>query len=731
MKEYKKMKRISEHSVLLWLMLIICSINSLNAQKPAAKPNTQAKSAATAKSAKPEPVRVTIQATYFVKNRQIKIRWAPANEVSWRMAMKYGFIIERRTVLRDNNFLTGADQIRSFVSYSAIKDSIKYWEKIAEVNDNAAVMAQAIFGESFEVDLNNAARGAKSGGLGTSLLSKSEENKQRFLFGMYAADNDYPVALLAGLGYTDTATRINEKYFYRIFCAGPKSLIKTDTAMLFVSPNEISELPQSSDITAEPSSKSIVLSWDMERTKSYYTGFIIQRSSDGGKTFRGLTDRPYASLGQTSNPSLPNAVVFTDTAVTEGTNYQYRIAGVSIFGDKGPWSPIASCKSLPLLDGVPGITGLRPSTTGVEVNWYFEDSIRKKITGFEVQHAELTEGPYKTIVKNVSASQSSASLPDTLSTGYLVIKAISQDGISRTSFPYMYQPEDSIPPSSPTGLTGVVDSNGHVVLKWFPNPEKDLLGYKVFRSMSQSDEMAILVDTVWYGTTFNDTLDMRLKNNKIYYSISALDFRHNKSAFSKQVEVIKPDLIPPTPPVFADYKLSDGKVELEWVNSTDTDVKEFFLFRKLTDASKWDTLFRTSQNIAKFTDDKVLPEKKYMYRISVIDEAGHISPETKQLIVFTVPKLERKIIANIETDVDREKRMIYLRWKLAEGISIKTIEIFRGDDKEALSLYKIIDGKLNELLDNELLANTKYRYGIRAMLSNGQYSELVMKEVNY
>ena len=721
-----KMKR--GLSIVAVMLIMIGDNNSLLAQKTPVKTNATGKNPKTT-----NVVHVGIQAIYFVRNRQIKIRWAPVNEVSWRMAMKYGFIIERRTILRDNNMLTGADQIRSFVSYQAIKDSLKYWEHIIEINDNAAVMAQALYGETFDVDLNNAAKTGKAPGPTATLLSKAEENKQRFLFGMYAADNDYPVAVLAGLGYIDTATRINEKYFYRIYSAGPKTLVKSDTAMLFVSPLEISELPQASDVSAEPSSKSIVLSWDMERTKSYYNGFIIQRSTDGGNTFRNLTNKPYTSLGQNSNPDLPSAVVFTDTAVTEGASYKYRVAGISVFGERGPWSSIATCKSLPLLEGVPGITGIQMNATGTAgVNWYFEDSIRKKISGFEIQYASITEGPYNSIVKNIEPAVSSAMLPDTLAAGYIVVKAISAEGISRTSFPYLYQPEDSIPPRSPTGLSGVADSNGHVVLKWLPNPEKDLLGYKVFRTMNKGTEYAVLVDTVWYNTTYYDTLDMRLINNKIYYSVSALDFRHNQSSLAKGIEVLKPDVIPPTAPVFADYKLGDGKVDLEWVNSTDDDVAEFFLFRKLVDANRWDTLLRTKKkDLTRYSDDKIIPERKYSYRIAVIDEAGHFSPETKTLTIITLPKLTRKVIDNIETDVDREKKMIYLRWKLTEGIAIKNIEIFRGDEKEPLNLYKVIGGKVNELLDNELLANTRYKYGIRAMLENGQYSEMVIKEVNY
>ena len=538
---------------ILLAFLSFAFVITANSQKPS-RPATTKKQV----KSKPSPVKMGVQATYYIKNNHIMLRWAPVNEESWRYGSKYGYVLERRTIVRDEKLLTGPEQIKSFQSFPFIKDSLVHWEKVAMYNDNAAVMAQAIYGESFEVDINKTGNVAASG---PSLLSKAEENKQRFLFGLYAADNDFTVASRAGLGYIDTSVKTNEKYFYRIYSAAPKNLVTKDTALLFVSFQDIAQLPQTADIYIEPSNNSLVLTWDMERTKSYYNSFIIQRSDDGGKTFKSITRRPYSSMGQGNNPHMPNSVMFVDTAVQTGSTYKYRVGGLSIFGEKGPWSTIAEAKTLPLLDGVPGIQGIRLNTQGdALVNWYFEDSIRPKISGFEVNHSPTQDGIYKKIIGNIGATASEVKIPDTVAAGYLIVKAISKEGISRTSFPYLYQPEDSIPPSAPIGVTAKIDTTGRVELKWLPNSEKDLLGYKVFRTMVKGTEHAVLVDTIWSSNIFYDTLDLKLKNRKVYYTVTALDFRSNQSSMSKEIEVIKPDIIPPTPPVFSDYKLKDKAV---------------------------------------------------------------------------------------------------------------------------------------------------------------------------
>ena len=713
--------------ILILLLSISFGLN-LEAQQKSSK-STASKPKPTTRTSKPAPAKMGVQAVHYIQNKRIKIRWAPTDEQSWRLGNKYGYILEKRTVVRDDNFLAGAEQIKTFRTYLFIKDSLQYWEPIVAINDNAAVMTQALYGETFELDLNGSNSSVSKG---QSLLSKAQENKQRYLFAMYAADNDFSIAEKAGLGFVDTATKFNEQYFFRIYSAAPKHLVKSDTALLFVSFKDIKQLPPTADLTTEPSNKSIVLTWDLERTKSYYNSFIIQRSADSGRTYRNLNQKPYTSMAQGSDPTQPNSLVYVDTLVEVGKNYKYRVAGLSIFGERGPWSRIAEAKCVPFLEGVPGIQGIALGKAGEPIlKWYFEDSVRSKISGFEVNYSPVADGVYNVVLSNISYDKSEVYLPDTLATGYLIVKAVSKEGISRTSFPYLYQMEDSIPPNSPEGLIASVDSTGKVELKWLPNPEKDLLGYKVFRTMIKGTEHAVLVDTVWYNTVYRDTLDLKMMNRKVYYAVTALDFRFNQSKLSEDVEVIKPDIIPPTPPVFADYKLTTGSVELFWISPTEEDLREVKLLRK-PQVGEWSEVFRTSNKTTKsFKDEKVDPDKKYSYKLVAVDSSGLNSAEAQVLIVQTLPIVNRKGISALDFDIDRNKRLVYLRWQFAEKITVKSIEIFRGTSQEPMSIYKVLDGKTRDMLDNDLLVNTKYKYGVRVVFSNGTYSELVTKEVNY
>lgn len=676
-----------------------------------------------------KPVRIVtaVKATYFVENKKVLIRWAPSNEEGWRLGNKYGYIFERRTIARDGKLLGG---LNGYFSYLIKRpDSLKEWLPVIDTNNNAAVMAQALYGESFELDLNKRATGTKA----PSLLSRAEENKQRYVFGMYAADNDFNVASFAGLGFEDTTVKRNEIYFYRIYPAAPKQLVKADTAMMVVSLKDSFSLPLTPELMIEGSNNSVILNWDIERTKAFYNSFIVQRSADDGNFFEDLTKEPYASFSQGSNPALPNSIVYVDTTIVPQKKYLYRICGNTIFNHRGPWSPIAEGHSLALLEGVPGIQGIRINELGKAiVNWYYEDSIRKKVQHFQLTYSPVQEGPYTVVVDKVSSASSQLQLPEALTAGYLVIKAVSKDGISRTSFPYLYQPEDSIPPATPIGLSAIIDSMGRVVLKWLPNAEKDLSGYKVFRTLTPGTEPAILVDTVWKQNTFTDTLSLKMMNRKMYYAVTALDRRNNQSTMSKLVVVEKPDIIPPTPPVFKNYTLNEGSVLIEWINSTDDDVANNMLFRKENGAAEWKKIFETSGlNKNHYTDTGVAADKKYSYKLVAKDSTGLESKAGQELSVTTLPLNKKSGIIKLDADVDREKRLLYLHWKIADKIQVRSFEVFKGNEKESLSLYKVLDGKIIDMLDNELIINTKYKYGIRAVFADGHFSDIIIKEVTY
>jgi fibronectin type 3 domain-containing protein len=92
-------------------------------------------------------------------------------------------------------------------------------------------------------------------------------------------------------------------------------------------------------------------------------------------------------------------------------------------------------------------------------------------------------------------------------------------------------PRDMTPPERPRGLT-VVPGVGRIFLTWNENKERDLAGYRVYRSVKSGRGYARLTDKLINRTTFSD---VTVKPGVVYYyTVTAVDQSGNESPMSKE-----------------------------------------------------------------------------------------------------------------------------------------------------------------------------------------------------
>src|ERR1044072_6133298 len=164
----------------------------------------------------------------------IYLRWASATPNSWKINNKYGFILERYTVIRNKVMLSTPEKL--VLSPTPIKPRpLDEWETLAKKDNNAAVIAQALYGTDFDVSIND--KGA------AKIMAQSQEQEQRFSFSLYAADNSFEGAVMAGWGFVDKNAKPNEKYLYRLKTAAPAKVAGPDSVSVFISPAEYEPLP--------------------------------------------------------------------------------------------------------------------------------------------------------------------------------------------------------------------------------------------------------------------------------------------------------------------------------------------------------------------------------------------------------------------------------------------------------------------------------------------------------
>jgi hypothetical protein len=75
-------------------------------------------------------------------------------------------------------------------------------------------------------------------------------------------------------------------------------------------------------------------------------------------------------------------------------------------------------------------------------------------------------------------------------------------------------------PTPPDGLNGV-RSGGRVVLDWADNPERNIIGYNIFRSLGPTSGYKVRNAVLVTSSMFTESIDFA-EGTQVYYRISAV-----------------------------------------------------------------------------------------------------------------------------------------------------------------------------------------------------------------
>lgn len=133
----------------------------------------------------------SIQMRSEVTEGKALIRWAPTEAKAWRLLNKYGVRLERLTLVRDDRTLETPE--RTVLAECLKPEESEAFKQIAGQYSYGAIIAQAIFGSTFEVS------GSGQYDVAT-VIALGQELQQRYVFSLYAADLCFPAAVVAGWG---------------------------------------------------------------------------------------------------------------------------------------------------------------------------------------------------------------------------------------------------------------------------------------------------------------------------------------------------------------------------------------------------------------------------------------------------------------------------------------------------------------------------------------------------
>ena len=650
-----------------------------------------------------------------VSESSIKLRWAANNPILWKSCLNNGFAIERYTISRDGETL---DEREKKVLIAQIKPApLNEWEELATENEYAAIIAQAIYGDSFEVT------GMQGNDL-QSMVNQSRDLEQRFGFALYCADMSFEAACLAGWGFTDSDINPEECYLYRVIPLFPATK-PIQYGFDYGCVDDLSELPSPIQVYGEFGDHSVMLYWNNEIMKHYFSAYQIERSSDN-LNFSSL-GKPYASLGS----EYDGFAMYMDSLPENSVTYYYRIRGISPFGELGPPSDTIQGIGLPTLKYIPQITRAEIDDTGTaNVEWIFDEQGNDDIQSFTLMQSHHSTGEYFPLISDIPKSVRYVHFTELLPVNYLIIKANPTLGKSTQSHPYMLITPDSIPPAAPSGLVAEIDTMGIVQLKWDPNIEPDLRGYRIYKYNLRNDDPIVICDSVLAYSNYTDTVDLYNSNQYVYYTVKALDKRFNHSEFSEALEVEKPLRVQPSSPVFTSFRVEKDGINLEWINCPDEICVRHILYRMQKDSSTFNVIkVFEGQEISSYKDTTVLGGIAYTYYLTSQSKWEVESLPSPSLQVVGSLSNRPELILKFSHKKFQEERHIRLFWEVSNPEIVKMYRVYRSENQVPISLWQETEDL--SIIDNKLKTGYSYQYIVQAVCFDGRISEKKEIIVNY
>ncbi|MBN1389357.1 MAG: fibronectin type III domain-containing protein [Candidatus Thermoplasmatota archaeon] len=491
--------------------------------------------------------------------------------------------------------------------------------------------------------------------------------------------------------YTDKGLNNGQFYFYGIKAINSEGVGEMSPV---ISVKPVGKATPPVNITYQYSSRRIDIQW-------------LPPLSDGGDAIIGyyVLRGPNQDVNQLA-VELGNVLEYTDTGVTNGVAYYYRLLAYT-----GYMNGSASDHFQVTPRGVPGPPGdlnVTPLDRKVHLNWtYPPDDGGGAVMGYHIKRglSEDTMELYRYV------SSRTEYLDDNITNGryyHYSVAAVNQEGVGEWTDVIKVFPIGV--PDSPLNLT-IQPGDSSAILSWKP-PVDDggsgLIGYRIFRT-TKGAPMVQIAD-VGLELTFTDG---NLTNGDIYY-YQVKAYNDQGDGYPSETIDAKPDLAPHPPENFRLIEM-DSAIKLMWALPPlllDYPVLEFRLYRALSgeDMELYVTLLPT-QSIYEDRDLEV--GVQHLYMLSAVSMIGEGQPTA---IISGIPYTVPSLVQNLHLDAGN--KVVTLRWDpplLPGGRDIVNYRIFRGENIDTMSVIDVILGTLTMYNDTNVVNGISYYYSILAI----------------
>ncbi len=460
-------------------------------------------------------------------------------------------------------------------------------------------------------------------------------------------------------------------------------------------------VPSSPTLTSStPGNAQIVLAWTAPSNNggSSVTNYKVYRGTSSG--------------GETLLTTLGNLLSFTDTGLTNGQTYYYKVSAVNSVGEGGQSNELNAKPIGP--PATPQNIQTKPGDAFVNLTWLAPASDGgSAITNYQVMRG-LTSGA-ETFLANAGLK---FWYNDTgLNNGqiyYYRVRAVNALGAGPNSSEVSATPSQTATvPSAPQSLTAIA-SNAQVVLSWnapSDNGGSPITNYRVYRGTTPGGETLLI--TLGDLLTYTDT---GLTNGQTYYYTGSALNSVGEGPRSNEASATPANV--PSAPQALSATAGNAQATLTWTSPSDdggSSITNYVIYRGTT--SGGEVILTSIGNVLTYLDTGLSNGQTYYYKVSAINAIGEGSQSDEvSATPGTVPSAPQNLIV-IPGD-----SFVNLTWMPPAsdgGSAILNYTIYRGTAPGA-EVFLLVIGPSLGYIDSGLTNGQTYYFKVSATSATGE-----------
>ncbi len=406
---------------------------------------------------------------------------------------------------------------------------------------------------------------------------------------MIQSVKEYNLALALHIAYTDKTAQIGTDYQYKV--VGIKNGKKEELGITEVINCQVfTPQPGPMNIEVTRKKKMVTIKW-LNELETYFAYNIWEKKAD--EEWKPITDY----LASEAIKKLKKEYIRQKT--DKDTLYAYKMIAYDYFGQKSEMSEVFVA---PIIDFIPPADAVvrisvDAKKMAVRVSW--DPVPDKDLSHYVLLRSRITEdSTFMPINKQKILAKDTVYIdyPNDDGSYFYRIDAYDVAGNRSKSEFVNGNVYDIRPPEAPQYLISSVDT-GKLILNWEANIDKDLKGYRLFRSVADEDNSdnnfvvvsSKIIDTNYYVEPMSENV-----RSVFAYQVRAVDSSFNVSDPSNIVLAQMPDVTPPVAPFIKKSYEKDNALVIEWMPNVEKDLMAYNIYKK----AKGDTLGFQKLNIS-------------------------------------------------------------------------------------------------------------------------------------